>query len=171
MISEEDFVKQITEIVLHPENQQEWAIEKYKRDETQYLVKRNHKLILDDDEIYNLEYHVVRHPSYCVPVLCFHAWSSDGSMVTDYERIWSIFKSRLNKDTIESMDMYSALTQIDHPVLQTPIWALHPCKTPELLENFAAISQNLVLTFLSTFGPFLGLQLDHFNVPDNNKSV
>lgn len=163
MISECDFNQQIREIACHPENNNEWTIKDGLPGQSHYLVKSNHKVFIGD-EVFNLEFHVVRHPSYCVPVLCFHAWSSDGSMVTDYEQVWSIFKSKLRKETIESMDMYSVLTQIDHPVLQTPIWALHPCKTPALLENFIS-STNLVLTFLSTIGPFLGLTVDHLIKP------
>lgn len=160
MISDRDFRSQIAEIVSHPGNQEEWTVHLDPSTDVPYLIKRNHKLFIDDD-VYNLEFHVVRHPTYCVPLLCFHAWGSDGATITDYNRIWSLFKLRLSQDAIQSLDMYSALTQIDHPVHQTPIWALHPCRTPELLQSFPADKTNLVLTFLSTFGPFLGLRLDH----------
>lgn len=163
MLSESDFNNQIAEIVSHPQNQNEWTIKDSLTPEgSRYMIKTNHKVFLNDD-VLNLEFHIVRHPSYCVPVLCFHAWSSNGSMVKDYEKIWSIFKSKLSKECLESIDLYSALTQIDHPVHQTPIWALHPCKTPSLLENFTS-SSNLVLTFLSTFGPFLGINVDHLMI-------
>lgn len=159
MISEEQFLEQIQEIADLMKEYSDWTIERDTRGSNcAFLVKRNHKINHEDD-ILNLEYHVVRHPSYCVPVLCFNAWKSSGSPILDHETVWSILKSNLNSETASSVDMYSALTQIDHPVTQKPIWALHPCQTPALLEQFKSVSENLVLTLMSTFGPFIGLSL------------
>lgn len=153
MISEEDFVSQIKDLV----DNFDWTIKISSG--VRYLIKSNHKVV-HEDQVYNFEYHVARHPSYCVPVLCFHVWNSTGQILTDYDTVWSIFKAKLPKEYQDTVDLHSALTQIDHPVLQTPIWALHPCKTPELLANFSGSSSNLVLTFISTYGPFVGLSLN-----------
>lgn len=170
MISDTDFAEQIRKIAGHPENHNEWIIQKSHRatGDCLYLIKRDHKVFLEDS-VFNLEYHLVRHPIYCVPVLCFHASNSNGSRVTDYDLILPILKANLAKDTIDSENLYTALTQVDHPVLQTPIWALHPCKTPLLLEQFPA-GEHQVITVLSTFGPFLGLNIDHLNVSANVQS-
>lgn len=156
MISEEEFVRQIEELAVV-----DWTI-KISDSGVRYLVKSDHK-VLHDDQVYNFEYHVARHPSYCVPVLCFHLWNSLGKTITDYDTVWSIFQAKLPKDFQDTTELHSALTQIDHPVLQTPIWAIHPCRTPALLENCSG-SRNLVLTFLSTYGPFVGLTLDNFQL-------
>lgn len=55
--------------------------------------------------------------------------------------------------------MLSILTQVEHPVLFKPFFALHPCRTAELLSKMTR-SQNKVLTFISTVGPFIHLNLD-----------
>lgn len=158
MLSEE-FSNQIEEIVAisERENLNEWQICNSAGD-VKYLEKKNHKISFGD-ELFNFNYHVVYHPSYMVPMLCFNAWDSSGRMITDYDQIWTIFKANLPLGYPESMDLYSILTQIDHPVLQTPVWACHPCKTPELLASLSS-SNNKVLSIMSTFGPVIGLSLD-----------
>lgn len=161
MISEEDFVQQIKQISSYPANKDEWVLKESSPEANTlpYLIKRNHKMSCDHD-IYNIEVHIVRHSSYCVPVLCFDAWRSDGTPIREYDTIWSLFSSKLSGDYLKSTDMFSTLTQIDHPVHQTPIWALHPCKTPYILESVSS-SSNVVLSFMSIFCPFLGINVDH----------
>lgn len=74
------------------------------------------------------------------------------------EEAWNIFKNS-EKPNNKSFEMTSILTQMDHPVLFKPFLTLHPCKTAEIL-NAASNSQNKVLTFISSIGPAVHLDMD-----------
>ena len=50
------------------------------------------------------------------------------------------------------------ISQSEHPILFKPFLTFHPCKVPQVLSNFPK-SQNLVLTFLTLYGPFVRLKL------------
>lgn len=110
------------------------------------------------------EYHIVYRLSYGVPVICYNAYKPNGTLVR-IDEAWSIFNGHyqpFNDATAvdaKSEYMRSVLTEMDHPVLYTPILTLHPCKTPELMATFSN-SKNKVLTFLSTVGPAIHLNLD-----------
>lgn len=47
--------------------------------------------------------------------------------------MWNFF--RKNNPDIENKAMTEILTEMDHPVLFTPIFMLHSCRTAELLTS------------------------------------
>lgn len=101
------------------------------------------------------EYHVTYNHSYGVPVLCFNVWNSDGKLLS-VEDAW-VF---CNRKFVQDDNMYSVLTQQDHPVLQKPFLTLHPCKTQEIMSTFIGHSNNVVVSWLSAIGPAVNLNLD-----------
>jgi hypothetical protein len=94
-----------------------------------------HKLI-------SIEYHVLFHPSYQVPVLYFHAHSGGNSTGRNSRRI-SIASFVLDGTLIPLEDLSSifvgdyenthqemknVITQAEHPILFRPFFMVHPCK-------------------------------------------
>lgn len=80
------------------------------------------------------------------------------------EEAWDIFKKSpgmLNGECTNDthLDMYKILTQMEHPQLFVPLLALHPCRTAEILAMNPG-SKNRILTFISSIGPFVHLNLD-----------
>ncbi|XP_067630159.1 ubiquitin-like-conjugating enzyme ATG10 [Eurosta solidaginis] len=111
-----------------------------------------------------LEYHILYSISYEVPVLYFRIYRDDGSLV-GLEDAWHIFRcnnrnSRCTDGTSSptDADMLNIMTQMDHPILRKPYFAIHPCRTAQLLGQ-AGISRNRILTFISLVGPYVKLVL------------
>lgn len=115
----------------------------------QFITSKN----FDGDSTIPVEYHVVYSISYATPILCLNSWRSNGTLLT-IEELWKCF------NFTEDEDMYSTLTQMDHPVLQRPFLTLHPCRTGEILGNMFKNSRNIVVSWLSLVGPIVKLDLD-----------
>ncbi|XP_070497426.1 ubiquitin-like-conjugating enzyme ATG10 [Chironomus tepperi] len=108
------------------------------------------------ETIYSIEYHVVFHPSYQVPVLYFNAHSDDGRFVSldDVSKIFvEDYELKQYKDEI-----YQVISQADHPVLFKPFYMIHPCHIHEVLSKFPE-SKNFILTFLTIYGPSIRLKI------------
>lgn len=103
------------------------------------------------------EYHVLYSHSYCVPMLYFNAWTADGRLLS-LEDMWRRVHTNFQHSLHE--DKWSVLTQQEHPVLRRPFYLLHPCRTGQILGCFQGKSPNIVITWLSTVGPVVGLALD-----------
>lgn len=111
------------------------------------------------DQTLLFEYHIVYHKSYCVPILCYNAYKSNGALMR-IDEAWLTFNIQYQSFGNYTPEyMRSVLTEMDHPILFKPFLTLHPCRTPELLAIFSQ-SKNKVLTFLSTMGPAINLTLD-----------
>jgi ubiquitin-like-conjugating enzyme ATG10 len=102
------------------------------------------------------EYHVLYSHSYSVPVLYFNAWINDGRLLS-LEDVWCHVHASF-QDSLQE-NRWSVLTQQEHPVLRRPFYMLHPCCTAELLSCLQEHSANIVVTWLSTVGPVVGLTL------------
>ncbi|EDW01188.1 GH21294 [Drosophila grimshawi] len=107
------------------------------------------------NDLINIEYHIVYSVSYQVPMLYFQAHRSDGSLL-DVEATWSLFMPDASRS-----DLYEMLTQMEHPVLFRPFMALHPCRTSEILAQFGRKSENILITFISLYGPYVKLNLSN----------
>ncbi|KAK4880309.1 hypothetical protein RN001_008455 [Aquatica leii] len=119
------------------------------------LISFEENLLVDESvpvngDVTTHEYHVVYSSSYACPVLCLNIWRSNGSLLT-IEECWVKF-------SFSSDDKYNTLTQMEHPVLMKPFITLHPCKTAELIGTFGN-SKNIVVSWLSTVGPVIGLNM------------
>lgn len=102
------------------------------------------------------EYHVLYSHSYSVPILYFNAWTNDGRLLS-LEDMWRRVHANF-QDSLQE-NRWSVLTQQEHPVLRRPFYLLHPCHTAHLLGCFQGKSPNIVITWLSTVGPVVGLTL------------
>lgn len=99
-------------------------------------------------------YHIIYSHSYSVPVLYFNAYHSDGKPFS-LDEIWnqvpSNYKSCLYKNK------WHMITQQEHPKLGIPCFMIHPCYTADFMSP--CCTTNYIITWLSTIGPLVGLQL------------
>uniref|UniRef100_A0A182NVF6 Ubiquitin-like-conjugating enzyme ATG10 n=1 Tax=Anopheles dirus TaxID=7168 RepID=A0A182NVF6_9DIPT len=103
----------------------------------------------------SFEYHVLYSESYAVPTLLFNIYDEGGARL-NLEDAWCV----LNIDeAVPSSERYNAITMVHHPALFRPYLSLHPCKTSELMESLSG-STNPVISFLTSYGPFVNLELD-----------
>lgn len=128
--------------------------------ENWYLTKIETKFIESDDESNlvscSFVYHVVYHQSYQVPCLGFNVYRQgkfsihfelfkfcpksshsltcfiDGTSIL-LSDVWNYFR-KTNAD-VANKPMTEILTEMDHPVLFTPVFMLHPCQTSALLTS------------------------------------
>ncbi|XP_065166483.1 ubiquitin-like-conjugating enzyme ATG10 isoform X2 [Atheta coriaria] len=123
-------------------------------DYSTYLIKKLRKQSKRDESTLTFEYHITFDGIYSVPKLCFNVFRTDGSLL--------MLDEVLNQfEFLPSDNVLEILTQMDHPVLQRPFYCLHPCKTSELMQLTAKNSKNVLVTWLSTVGPSVGLHLDN----------
>lgn len=109
------------------------------------------------------EYHVIYSSSYQVPVLYFTASYSNGKLAL-LSDLWELLpiNSLVNKN-----GKWGVLTDIEHPFLLRPFYHIHPCHTAKMMSALEAgdhttttgYHRNYVLTWLSAFGPLVGLTL------------
>ncbi|XP_044753454.1 ubiquitin-like-conjugating enzyme ATG10 [Coccinella septempunctata] len=156
--SEENFQNCVRELIeLSDKYQDGWQLHRKEGTNSIYISKKSvTNLRATDGEVSNIvvtfEYHIAYHSSYGVPVLAFYVWKQDGTSLT-LEEFWK-YNSQFKNN-----NMYDTLTQLDHPVLQKPILTLHPCRTHEVIQPFIEHSKNLVISWLSTVGHFVYLEL------------
>ncbi|KAL3269931.1 hypothetical protein HHI36_008988 [Cryptolaemus montrouzieri] len=148
-------VKKILEI--SDKYQDGWSLQLKDGIASAYITKKSRCTLEDPDKklplvIVTFDYHVVYHPSYCVPVLAFNVWKQDGTFLA-LEEFWKY------NHHFRNSNMFDTLTQLDHPVLQRPFLTLHPCRTKEIIEPFLEHSKNPVISWLSTVGHFVYLDL------------
>ncbi|KAI8051921.1 uncharacterized protein B0P05DRAFT_479938 [Gilbertella persicaria] len=86
------------------------------------------------------EHHIVYSTSYQVPVLYFKATHLDGTPLSP-QHIDRLSQARLS--------------QLDHPVLGTPFWYIHPCDTRIAMSTFKFKREDYIKTWLSLFGPLV----------------
>ncbi|XP_058116471.1 ubiquitin-like-conjugating enzyme ATG10 [Anopheles ziemanni] len=104
-------------------------------------------------ELCSIEYHVVFNESYGVPMLLFNIYREyPGRM--NMEEAWDALE--LSKE-VSSSKKYETLTMVEHPLLFRPFLCLHPCKTIDILSSLQSV--NPIITFLSTYGPFVNLNV------------
>jgi len=128
--------------------------------------------------IAKFEYHIVYSISYSVPVLYFTVTKTDGSLV-QIEDIWKwIPKFYLSETTSDATNdisiLYqkygSMLTQMEHPILMRPFYAIHPCHTSTLMKNIFVgkhcdqnklplNADNYLISWLSSIAPIAALHM------------
>uniref|UniRef100_A0A336M593 Ubiquitin-like-conjugating enzyme ATG10 n=1 Tax=Culicoides sonorensis TaxID=179676 RepID=A0A336M593_CULSO len=157
-LSWDDFKSQIKEIVKFSETiNDNWMLEEINDDPGGSLLKYI-KIQSIKEQIYKFEYHILYSLSYSVPVIYFNVIKIDTGQLLTLEEFKEIFVNKNDLDATKS-DLYTVLTQMEHPLKFRPFLVLHPCKTEEVLSNFPD-SRNKVLTFISLYGPFIFLNLE-----------
>ncbi|ALC42268.1 CG12821 [Drosophila busckii] len=156
-ITWKDFLSQIKQFMdMSRQLDDSWSIYEKDMEEPNTFLQYTQKLKCKN-ELISVEYHIVYSISYQIPMLYFQAHRSDGSML-NIEAVWELF---VPEATRHKLNLYEMLTQMEHPVLFRPYMALHPCRTAEVLAQFGEQSKNVVLTFISLYGPYVQLNLSN----------
>lgn len=83
-------------------------------------------------KVLSCRFDVIFSISYSVPVMYFKMSKSDGSSLSIQE-IWELVN-------VSSPDLWSTVSQMDHPVLQVPFYSFHACQTEKLMETLCSSS-------------------------------
>lgn len=149
-ITKEEFEKCIKDLKkLSDQIHDNWL--HHEGNDSTYLSRKSS--VVFNNELITLDHHIVYNLSYGTPMLCFNVWKSTGALLS-LEECWELLNIHQDENRL------SILTQMDHPVLQRPFFGLHPCKTPEILSSTFDNSKNIVVSWLSTVGPNVKLELD-----------
>uniref|UniRef100_A0A182PL48 Ubiquitin-like-conjugating enzyme ATG10 n=1 Tax=Anopheles epiroticus TaxID=199890 RepID=A0A182PL48_9DIPT len=105
------------------------------------------------ERLLSLQYHVLYSESYEVPILLFNIYAEGGARL-NLEEAWNVLRIG---GSVPAHERYSAITMVHHPILFRPYLSLHPCKTAELIGSLGG-SVNPVLSFLTTYGPYVNLE-------------
>lgn len=81
-----------------------------------------------DAPAHRVHYHIVLDPTFCQPTLLVLARHCDGSALSTDE-VWA----HLSADMHAHRNSPFVFTEVEHPVLGTPCFALHPCRTENLM--------------------------------------
>ena len=113
-----------------------------------------------DYTVLTCEYHVIYSSSYQVPVLYFTASYSNGKLAL-LSDLWQLLPIQ---GLINENGKWGVLTDIEHPFLHCPFYHIHPCHTAKMMGACDHVTtlgyhDNYVLTWLSAFGPLVGLSL------------
>lgn len=116
------------------------------------------------DTLIQVEYHVVYSDSYSVPVLYFNAHHLSGQSLQHNEL--EVLFSPSHASTMKQQ-IWTTLTQVEHPILQTPYYMLHPCKTASLMASVMPADRNInlkhdnyLIQWMSTICPAVRLTID-----------
>eukprot|EP00039_Didymoeca_costata_P014990 m.248136 g.248136 ORF g.248136 m.248136 type:complete len:218 (+) comp16131_c0_seq35:227-880(+) len=117
--------------------------------------------VLADKNHFVFEHNIVYSTAYSVPVLLFRASKLDGQPL-NYLEVWQTVPKHIRS----IHDQMVTLTQVDHPVLGTPYYQLHPCNTGNLMKDVLTSDSsnrttNYVGIWISLYGPAANLSLPH----------
>jgi ubiquitin-like-conjugating enzyme ATG10 len=107
-----------------------------------YLKKRDRISILERNElqskIITIDYHVVFHPSYQVPVLYFNGFNENGKMI-NLDDVAQIFADEYECNSRRD-EIFNVISQSDHPVFSKPFFFIHPCKSNTCLVMISILT-------------------------------
>lgn len=137
-----------------PVDEIDMGIDDLRKDDNEVLVA------VECERLCTIEYSIVYSRSYSVPVLYLSAWGLDGRMLHTEEL--TTLCSPYHKDHLMS-NVWTTLTQVEHPIRQTVCYMLHPCKTSHLMAQLPRgmddRRENYLIQWLSSVGPAVGLDM------------
>lgn len=105
------------------------------------LYEDKSAIISNDEDIILIEYHVLFHPNYQVPCLCFNAYKND--KLINIDDISNIFKDDFGDNTRE---LYNKVSQMEHPIIFKPFFMIHPCKSEYFLKKLKFYPYSILIT-------------------------
>lgn len=87
---------------------------------------------------HQLQYHVALHPTFCQPTLLILGQHCDGAALRTTE-VWA----HVSTDIQAHRDSPFVLTEVEHPSIGVPCFALHPCRTDDLISLMRATPMEL----------------------------
>jgi hypothetical protein len=102
--------------------------------EVEDAVARTHVTVADMKS-HQLEYNIALHPVFGQPMLLILGEHCDGSPFRTAD-VWELVSDDLRAHRGSPF----ALTEIEHPSLRTPCFAIHPCQTADWMASLRASS-------------------------------
>jgi ubiquitin-like-conjugating enzyme ATG10 len=124
-----------------------------------YLSIRDIKSANDMPYRVRRDYHILLAQTWQVPVLYFSAfWEETLEPLTLNE----IYKILVDDSSEEAIKDVSIMGGISHPILGTPFYFIHPCRTADLLkdiqaENNRISAQELLQVWIGLAGGVIGI--------------
>lgn len=112
---------------------------------------------LEKAETCQFECHVIYREAFSNPVLHFLASKSNGEMLS-LDECWEQVKDHY-VSYINDKLKWSFITQVQHPVFNTPCFQVHPCHTADFLEPLKG-SPNYVVSWLSIVMPIFSFSFN-----------
>ncbi|KAK6628756.1 hypothetical protein RUM43_002572 [Polyplax serrata] len=103
------------------------------------------------------EYHVLHSLSYQVPVIYFNVWNSNGQLLS-LDELWNAVNPGFKEIVLKNK--WYTVTQNEHPYLFKPFFYFHPCHTEDFLNSFCDEKCNSLITWLSSIGQVIWLELN-----------
>lgn len=103
------------------------------------------------------QYHIIHSLSYQVPVIYFNVWKSNGQLLS-LDELWNAVNPCFKEQVAQNK--WYTLTQQEHPYLFKPFFYFHPCHTEAFLNDFGNPKCNVLITWLSSIGQVIWLNLD-----------
>lgn len=138
-----------------------WRLETVDEDTSYLSLLEMRSLELEDSPggtIVSCQYDIVYSQSFLVPVLYFNMSKCDGRMLT-LEQVWSTTVSKYS----DISDLWTFVSQQDHPILHIPFFTLHPCCHEDIMNKLSSAVEltveNYLICWYSLVSSILGQKL------------
>lgn len=108
-----------------------------------------------------VEYHIILSPVYRVPVLHFQLNPGSTTSKSSLEAVYNHLVPQQYKSSMSSAGILGSISIGYHPILNTPSFFIHPCRTADALRDLASQIQlddiSYIMLWLGLVGPPVGL--------------
>ncbi|KAF2098424.1 hypothetical protein NA57DRAFT_75671 [Rhizodiscina lignyota] len=114
-----------------------------------------------DRESSTVAYNIVFSPSYRVPVLYLVLRKADGSLEQNIEEVYKLLVPEQQKEALSAHGPLGALTMTEHPITGGACFFIHPCQTPDAMQEVATgrgvSTEEYLFIWLGVSGGAVGL--------------
>jgi len=109
------------------------------------------------------DYHVLLPETWQVPVLYFAPLWNDIVEPLVLKDVYAFLVENSSKDAVENVGVMGGISHGDHPILGTPYYFIHPCRTADLLQDIQ--KDNKDISHEQLLQVWLGLVGGVVNIP------
>ncbi|XP_018493760.2 ubiquitin-like-conjugating enzyme ATG10 [Galendromus occidentalis] len=133
---------------------------------TDSQVRESHE---DGQQTFVWEYNIVYSVSYEVPALYFNVFKLGCAAPLSLDEVWDFCRLFGAPFGMNAEDLWSTVTQQEHPSTGVPNFALHPCNTQRMMQHLLNSlhfeKKNYLITWLSSVGPIVGIRMANAYCP------
>ena len=109
-----------------------------------------------DGVVYNFTYYIHFDEAYSCPIMSLKVFGIDDGKRIRLDELWRVLK--LN--SIPRDELFRMITEVQHPVLQFPVFQFHACATKEFMSGVMEGNCSYLVSWLSCVGSLCGLEVD-----------
>ncbi|KAJ4344520.1 uncharacterized protein N0V89_012263 [Didymosphaeria variabile] len=110
-----------------------------------------------------IHYDILLSPTYSVPVLYFHISDTLHRYPPTMDTLYKHIITQEYIDQTKDVGVLGGITITDHPILNRPVFFIHPCRTAEVMEasmgGKPATSLGYLLMWIGAMGKSVGLDI------------